>query len=438
MPKRSVDIIGAGISGLATAYYLDKACPDAIIRIWEKDKGPGGLASNFETGDFSVEKFYHHMFRRDVALQTLLRELGMGEDIAWKPASTGSYYFSQPYRLSSPADLLKFKPLPPLERFRFGLMMLHCRRIKDWQKLDKINVRDFILQKYGKTVYNVIWEPLLRAKFGPHSNNISMAWLWSKLVDRGGSRNWSGFEYLGYVKGGLGRMFDRLVDVLRKKGHDIHFEMPVERLEIDHKRNIQALWAGGKKIETDVTVCCTQVPDLARLIPPDFQNYKSDLDRIHFLANVSLILILKKSLAKFYWNNVYDSDSPFTGVIEQTNFADPRDFKNKHLVYISSYILEGDKRLNMTSNELFNYYLPYIQKMFPDFSPDNVTDTMIWSAPYAQPIVHVDYLKTIPDIQTPISNLLLCSMAQIYPHDRQVSNAVELAIKTVGKIVEKI
>ena len=40
------------------------------------------------------------------------------------------------------------------------------------------------------------------------------------------------------------------------------------------------------------------------------------------------------------------------------------------------------------------------------------------------------YSSLIPSIATPVPNLLLCTMAQIFPQDRQVSNGVKLAKQT--------
>ena len=68
--------------------------------------------------------------------------------------------------------------------------------------------------------------------------------------------------------------------------------------------------------------------------------------------------------------------------------------------------------------------------MFPDFDPACVEQRTLWTARYAQPIVHVGYRRDIPSIASPISNFFLCTMAQIYPNDRQVSNGVATGRKT--------
>lgn len=437
MSQKQIDIIGAGAGGLATAYYLHKSNQNVKIRVWEKSKFPGGLASNFEAEGFEIEKFYHHLFKRDVALQQLIEDVGLKDQLMWKPAATGSYYFQKPYRLSSPIDLLKFKPLPFFGRIRLGLLALQARTVKKWEKLDDISAKEYILKYAGKKVWDIVWEPLFKGKFGKYADTISAAWLWSKLVDRGSSRNKSGFEYLGYLKVGLGGMFKKLVQELENAQHEVNLSYGVQKLEEDANGNIYKIHTDKGVFNTDLVVCATQTPDLVRMLPDTFSEYKNQLSKIDFLANVCLVLSLKKSLSEFYWTNVTDPEAPFVGIIEQTKWTGTANYKDNHIAYISTYVPAEDKRLKMSKEELLEYYTPYIQKIFPHFTEDIINYTFKWSASYAQPIVHTGYRHDVPEPQSPIDNLLLCTMAQIYPNDRQVSNGIEMAKKVVELINQK-
>ncbi len=441
MSLSRIDIIGAGISGLTTAYYLarnfEKTPQHPEIHVWEKDPSPGGLAGTFTTDDFTVEKFYHHIFKRDLDLQLLISELGLGDDLIWRPAATGAYYFRQPYRLSTPTDLLRFKPLPLLDRFRLGWMAIHARTVKDWTTLDNISSKEYIHNVAGKNVYNIVWEPLFHSKFGSYADSVSAAWLWSKLIDRGGSRNRQGHELLGYLRGGMGRMFAAMVDYLRNAGHYMHLGKAVRQLEGDEKR-ISTIVTDDGTFVTDLVVGCAQLPDLAHMLPESQEHYRASLQKIDFLSNVCLVLTLKHSLSDFYWTNVTEPDAPFVGIIEQTKWVNSSDFNHKHVVYISAYVNRDDPRLEMEAGQLAQYYLPAIKKLFPEFSPSLIEHEVLWQAPYAQPIVHVGYRHSIPDIASPIRNLYVCTMAQIYPHDRQMSNGVALARKTVECICEEL
>jgi protoporphyrinogen oxidase len=436
--KRRVDVIGGGISGLATAWRLAHesetgTAGDLEIHVWERDGTPGGLAGSFETDEFSVEKFYHHLFKADVALRELIAEVGLGEDLVWRPAKTGAYYFDQPYRLSSPLDLLRFKPLPFLDRIRLGLMVLRARLVRDWHKLDDMTAEQYIRKVAGDRVFTVVWEPLLNGKFGDVAPRVSAAWLWSKLVDRGGSRDNGGQEVLGYLRGGLGRLFEAMVLKLTAMGHSVHLGASVSALH-GEASTIERIETSMGTFDTDVVVAGTQLPDLARLLPSWASDYRRDLEAIGFLSNVCLVLVLDRSLSDFYWTNVTDPRSPFVGIVEQTRWADGEDFSGQHLVYISAYVNRDDPRLESGAAELFDLYLPWIRKMFPHFDPSCVVGQYVWKADYAQAIVSVGYRRLVPTTTTPISNLFLCTMAQIFPKDRQVSNGVELAARTAGQV----
>ena len=48
----------------------------------------------------------------------------------------------------------------------------------------------------------------------------------------------------------------------------------------------------------------------------------------------------------------------------------------------------------------------------------------VWRARYAQLVVECGYRRLIPDVRTPLADLFLASMAQIYPEDRGTNYTV--------------
>ncbi len=432
-----IDIIGGGASGLASAWYLAKGLPSARLRVWEQAETPGGLAGSFRTEQFSVEKFYHHIFKRDTGIQQLIGEMGLADELVWRPAGTGAYYFQQPFRLSTPLDVLRFTPLPLWDRFRLGLLVLHARTVRDWEQLDDETAVSYLRRIAGEKVYRVVWEPLFRGKFGQYAEEVSAAWLWSKLVDRGGSRNASGHEYLGYLKGGMGRLFETVLARLREQGHTVYLGTGVDRLEVEGGK-VVALHAAGQRYETDLVIAATQLPQLVDLLleTPELASYRAQLQQVRFLGNVCLVLSLKHSLSDFYWTNVTDPEAPFVGIVEQSNWALPEEFGGRHLVYLSAYVAPGDPRYEMDAGQLLDHYLPHVQKLFPAFRREWVLESWAWRAPYAQPVVTTGYRHLRPATDSPLPNLKLCTMAQIYPSDRQVSNGIDRARELAEKLGE--
>ena len=125
-----------------------------------------------------------------------------------------------------------------------------------------------------------------------------------------------------------------------------------------------------------------------------------------------------------YWLNVADPDFPFVGIIEHTNFDPPERFGGKHIVYLSKYLSTSDERYSYDAEQLWNYALPFISRMFPNFSTDWVTDKFLWKEPYSQPLMVKHYSEILPGLDTPIANLHLATMAQVYPEDRGTNHAV--------------
>ncbi len=423
---KTVDVIGAGIGGLSAAHFLSQR-KDLRVRVWEKEASPGGLAGNFLLDGAPVEKFYHHLFTGDGDLRALIDELGLGASLSWRPAKTGSYYFNRPFRLSSPLDLLRFKPLPFLDRLRMGLLVLKARRVRDWTPLDDISAETFIRRHGGEKVFRVVWEPLLRGKFGVFAGDVSAAWLWSKLVDRGGSRDQAGREVLGYVEGGFQTIFDALRRRLEAGGREVLTGRAVKGILLDGRGRVRALKTDAGEVPTDAVLSCTQLPETADLLPDSLSDYRASLRKIRYLGNVCLVMMMDRPLSHFYWTNVTDPSAPFVGVIEQSNWMEVPGGGKRHLAYISAYVPPGDPRPGLSTDALFDLYLPHLRKMFPHFDRSAVTSMAKWTHPYTQPVPHVGYRKDIPAMKSPVSNLWICTMAQIYPADRGLSQGVALA-----------
>ena len=54
-------------------------------------------------------------------------------------------------------------------------------------------------------------------------------------------------------------------------------------------------------------------------------------------------------------------------------------------------------------------------------------ESHVFAAPYAQPIVTVDYHNHIPPHETPLPNVFMANMFQVYPQDRGQNYSVRMA-----------
>lgn len=436
MNVRTVAVVGGGFTGLAAAYELGRQGVRAVVL--EADREVGGLAGSFDVDGVPLEKFYHHWFRSDRHVLDLIDELGASDRVLERPTRTGMYFNRRFYRLSTPLDVLRFDALPWIDRVRLGLLVLRARRVRDWRTLEDRTAADWLRGLAGERVYRVVWEPLLRGKFGPYAERVSAVWFWNKLVLRGGSRDGSGEERLAYFRGGFAELARLVSARIEEGGGEVRTGTPVDRVVVGDGR-VVGVRAGGTTVDADAVLLTTALPIAADLVDgavdPDWTRR---LRSIEYLANVCLVLQLDRSLSSTYWLNVNDPSFPYVGVIEHTNFEPPSTYGGRHVVYLSRYLPVDDPVWGMDDDALLDYSVPHIRRMFPEFRREWIRRHHVWKARWAQPVVERRYRERIPPHEAPLDGLWLASMAQIHPEDRGTNYAVRDGRDVARRIASRL
>jgi len=434
-----VGIIGGGALGLAAAYELGLRGHQA--QVFERAPFLGGQASTFEVGGGRLEKGYHHLFRSDKDIVNLIHELGLGPKLHWIESKVGLFHGDRVWNFASPKDLLTFRPLGLLDRLRLGLVTLYLQKTRNWRRFEGVTAREWLEKRVGRRPYQVIWEPMLRGKFGKHYDEVSMAWLWGKIYLRVSSREriWAK-EKLGYPIGSFGEIFDVLDRKIREMGGEVHISAGVKRVVMEDGR------ARGLEVETpgsapevrqyDAVIATTPSYVFTRLVPPLPADYQKMLTGVTYLSAVLAILVLDRPLTSKYWLNIADRSMPFVGLIEQTNFVDPSLYGGKHIVYLTNYPATDEPIYQMSPEELLDEYLPHLPRINPDFDRSWIQEYRHHKVDAAQPIIGVNYSQRIPSNRTPIPGLYLANTTQIYPEDRGTNYSVKLGRQVARMVLE--
>ncbi|MCL6591602.1 MAG: NAD(P)/FAD-dependent oxidoreductase [Firmicutes bacterium] len=428
-----IGIVGGGLTGLMAGYELAKQGHQVLV--FERENECGGLVSVTKAGDLTLENFYHHIFTSDQELAELIEELGLGARLQWLTPHNSTYINGQFYSLNTPVDLLLFKELPFVERIRMGLLILRSWYIKDWSKLEKRLAKEWVFKNAGKQAYEKFWGPLLYSKFDSDADRIAAVWLWNKFKLRGSTRSKNlNKELLGYLSGSFGAVTQALIAKINALGGQIRTGAPVTEIVPQTGGALELVAGSGR--ETFDRVIVTAAPDLLLKMKVSFpEEYLNKLAAIKYKANICMTLELSQPLSPYYWITVTDNRIPFVAVIEHTNLVKDPGY-GAHIVYLSRYLDESNELYRASDEVVRGLFLKELKRMFPSWNEGTVKSCRINRARYAQPVVFTDYSKILPSFETPIRNLYLACMAQIYPEDRGQNYAVRMG-KEIAKIAAK-
>jgi protoporphyrinogen oxidase len=420
-PISRTAILGAGALGLTVALRLAQG--GERVTVIEREPLPGGLAAGFEIEPgMWLEKFYHHLFRSDTRAIAMIEDLGLADRLEWRAPVTATLVDGKMHQLDSPTSLLGFSPLPMAARVRMGAALAVLKAMPDPRLLEGRTAAGWLRRWMGNDGYSTVWEPLLRGKFGAAAAEIAMPWFWARVHDR--------TQQLGYLRGGFQQLYERLAQRVRDAGGEVRFGESVTAIRTRDD--------GGLTVETDSgteafdRVVSTFANRLtARLAPdlPDTWRERYEWGRAY--GAHCLILALDRPLASVYWLNVNDPGYPFMALVEHTNYRSPAEYGGRHLLYLGNYRPMDDPLMSASKDDVLSEFLPHLERINPQFEPSWVTESWMFGAPFAQPIVTVDYRDHIPPFRTPVPGLFVANMFQVYPHDRGQNYSVRLAERLV-------
>ena len=153
---------------------------DQGLRITLIEAAPvtGGLTQSQTLGGFTWDRFYHVILLSDQHLRNLLRELGLTERMRWGTTRTGFYIGGKLYSLSDAREFLRFPPLSATDKIRLAATILYASRIRNWRRLERIPVAQWLRRLSGERTFNSLWLPRPTATilaFPSHRWAISMA-----------------------------------------------------------------------------------------------------------------------------------------------------------------------------------------------------------------------------------------------------------------------
>jgi protoporphyrinogen oxidase len=433
-----IGIIGGGFMGMVLAYRLARR--GHAVTVFERDTQVGGLATHHDYGPFVWDRFYHCILPSDTYLIRLLHDVGLGDRLRWTATLTGFYVDQRFHSVSTSLEFLRFPLVGLWGKIRLALTLLYSARIRDWRRLERITVEDWLVRACGRSTYEKLWKPLLLAKLGESYRRVSAVFIWSYIKRLFSARDASAKrEHLGHVSGGYRAVFARLEELIRAAGGDIRLGVTVERIEprpggglvVAHDQRREAF---------DKVIFTSPVSVLQHVAGRELVGVANGQAGVEYLGVACGVLVTRKPLVPYYIVNIADGRIPFTGVIGMSNLVSPQELGGYHLTYLPKYVLSDDPFLRRTDDELRRVFGEGLRVMFPDLDAAGVQSLHVNRAFKVQPLQVLNYSTLVPRVTTRHEDFFVLNTAQFVNatlNNNEVARAVDEFLGDYGDRLER-
>ena len=434
MASRKWGIVGGGIMGMTLAHNLSKQ--GHKVTIFEAAPELGGLVSSWKMGDVEWDKFYHVILLSDFRTRNILNDIGLDDKIEWVETKTGFFMNGKLYSMSDTVEFLKFPTLNLIDKFRLGLTIIVASKIKDWKRLEKIPVTTWLKRWSGKNTYNKIWLPLLRAKLGESYKKTSAVFIWATIQRLYGARR-SGLkkEMFGFVPGGYKTVIDSFKQTLIADGVEIKTSCAAKEVKKSSNGKPAIFFANGIEEEFDEVIVTLPSSISAKLCSGLSQAEIQKFNDVEYLGVICVAVLLDKSISEFYITNITDSQIPFTGVIEMSALVDKKYLDGKALVYLPKYVVANDPLFDKSDEEIENYFIDNLKKMYPWITNDNLKFVGVAKAKHVITVAKLGYSESLPDVKTSIPGVYIINTSHIKDGTLNVNETVRVAETKLEEIL---
>lgn len=424
-----IAVLGAGPMGLAVAYQLARDGHTPVV--FEADDRVGGMTAAFDFSGLSIERYYHFHCISDRAFLTVLDELDLSHQMRWVETKMGYWYQNRLQPWGNPIALLRFKGLGMIAKFRYGLHAFLCTKRNDWRPLDNVEATGWIRRWVGAEAWEVLWRRLFDYKFYDHTDNLSAAWIWSRIRRIGRSRYSLFREKLGYLEGGSETLLQALKRDIEANGGEIRLQSAITKVLMAGGQ-VQGVEVSGQFESFDKVISTIPLPYVPRVMP-DLP--KDILERFRALKNVAVVCVivkLRQPLTENFWLNTNDPDMDIPGLVEYSNLR-PLD---QHVVYVPFYMPGEHPKFSEPDQAFLDKVRRYLKKINPVLTDGDFIELRASRYRYAQPICDPGYLDRLPPVSLPVKGLWVADTSYYYPEDRGISESIDFGRKMARDAVK--
>ena len=266
-------VLGAGPAGLTAAYELTRL--GVRSRLLELEAQAGGLSRTLEHNGYLFDIGGHRFFTKVAMVERIWHEVLAG-DLLERPRLSRIFYNSRFFKYPlEAADVVA--RLGVLEVLRCGLSYLHSR-LRPVRP--EVTFETWVSNRFGRRLFDIFFRSYTEKVWGMPCDKIAAEWasqrirglsVWALLKSAlrpssdGGARSLTR-QFL-YPRRGPGLMWNRMAELLQRRGCTLDLNTAVERIEWD-ARGIRAVVANGRRHEADHFISSLPIRELISKLDP--------------------------------------------------------------------------------------------------------------------------------------------------------------------------
>ncbi|MEK6972914.1 MAG: FAD-dependent oxidoreductase [archaeon] len=415
MGNKKILIAGAGLSGLSVAYKLSQKGFNA--KVIEKNNFVGGISSTFAYKDFLLDYGPHKIYTIMPEIENFIKGL-LKEELLKKPKKCLVFlegkFFNYPVRI--PQLLLGINPVKSL---KMGFSFLSSS-LKNAKKKDDKNYSDYLSNRFGKEVYNLVFDGYANKVWGnpkeissdlakarisaPNLLSLIKASIFKEKKPELSA------EFFYYPKKGIIQLSENLAKGIEKNKGEVILNKKISTIFWNEKTGFEYALAeaNGKeeKIQADIFVSTMPLPELINSMNP--KPPKKVLDAANNLKLNSLVLlylIIKKPRAlESNWIYFPEKKFLFNRISEQKGMSEFTCPKSKTALCIEFTSTKENSFEAISAEDLFGKILPDLEKIGICKKGD-IEEVFIKRIPKVYPIYSLDYKENLSIILNFLDNI---------------------------------
>jgi N,N'-diacetyllegionaminate synthase len=223
MVERSVFVLGAGMSGLITAYEFAKR--GVKVRVLERLSMPGGLARTLRFDDYYIDAGPHLFHTSSPEIISYWQSIF--PDVFRTPALYGKNYVDGKYfdyPLSE--ETLKQLPVEMVEQIMGEMSAVDLTKVSDAR-----NYRDYMIALAGPTLQKLFYQEYPEKLWGIPTSNLSANWAPQRIEIRKEKKPFHADQWSAVAKNGCGQTMEILASKIVELGGEINYGVEVLGLE---------------------------------------------------------------------------------------------------------------------------------------------------------------------------------------------------------------